>query len=767
MSGATTAIFSVVYGILLRPLPYVESDRIITLGQTAKDDPQEPVDGSSSHVNFLDWQRSSKMIQSMALYSGSRAVISNQGAADVVRIGSVTPGFFEVFRATPISGREFTAEENQPTGPRAIVVSYGFWQDRLGSRPDVLSQTVEISGVPWPIVGVAPRGFDFPNAARLWMPVRNNDQQCGRGCVYLNGIGRLAEGATVEAAQDEMSGVAAALERDFPGDNNNVTVMVQSLHDRTVGSVQLALVVLLAAVTMVLLIACANVANLLLVRGAARHSEIAVRTALGAGRRGLVSYLLTENLVLAVVGGACGLLLAMWGIEVLTALAPTNLPRLDAVRFDGPTFVFALAIVMATAIIFGLGPSLSLSRVSLARALGQRGAVGTNRPRWTRSMLLVSEVALSLILLLGAGLLLRSLSALQKTDLGFDSSGSTVFTVSLPPARYPTEQVVATHERLDEQLAAMPGVTSVARISGLPLGPSENVLSFTRPDQPPPPPGQAPNALYRVVDPEYFATMKIPVLSGRAFLPSDRAGAQRAVVISRRMADVFWPGEDPLGRPIQIGSQAGVVVGVVANVRSQTLATAAQPEMYVPHAQSGQRTIMYVIKSNLGTAQVLGASREVVKQLDVRLPLIGPSSMQEIVDEQLAQPRFYLVLIGLFAVLSVVLAAIGIYGVVAYVVTQRTREIGVRMALGARQGQVVGLMLWQGLRPAAIGMAIGLVVAIGAARLIRGLLYEVQPHDPMTFVGVSVALLVVVLVACAIPARRASGVAPAEALRSE
>ncbi len=765
--GATTAIFSVVYGILLRPLPYVESDRIITLGQTAKDDPQEPVDGSSSHVNFLDWQRSSKMIQSMALYSGSRAVISNQGAADVVRIGSVTPGFFEVFRATPISGREFTAEENQPTGPRAIVVSYGFWQDRLGSRPDVLSQTVEISGVPWPIVGVAPRGFDFPNAARLWMPVRNNDQQCGRGCVYLNGIGRLAEGATVEAAQDEMSGVAAALERDFPGDNNNVTVMVQSLHDRTVGSVQLALVVLLAAVTMVLLIACANVANLLLVRGAARHSEIAVRTALGAGRRGLVSYLLTENLVLAVVGGACGLLLAMWGIEVLTALAPTNLPRLDAVRFDGPTFVFALAIVMATAIIFGLGPSLSLSRVSLARALGQRGAVGTNRPRWTRSTLLVSEVALSLILLLGAGLLLRSLSALQKTDLGFDSSGSTVFTVSLPPARYPTEQVVATHERLDEQLAAMPGVTSVARISGLPLGPSENVLSFTRPDQPPPPPGQAPNALYRVVDPEYFATMKIPVLSGRAFLPSDRAGAQRAVVISRRMADVFWPGEDPLGRPIQIGSQAGVVVGVVANVRSQTLATAAQPEMYVPHAQSGQRTIMYVIKSNLGTAQVLGASREVVKQLDVRLPLIGPSSMQEIVDEQLAQPRFYLVLIGLFAVLSVVLAAIGIYGVVAYVVTQRTREIGVRMALGARQGQVVGLMLWQGLRPAAIGMAIGLVVAIGAARLIRGLLYEVQPHDPMTFVGVSVALLVVVLVACAIPAQRASGVAPAEALRSE
>jgi putative ABC transport system permease protein len=766
--GATTAIFSVVYGILLRPLPYVESDRLVTLGQTATSNPQEPVDGSSSHVNFLDWQRSSKTIPSMALYSGGRAVISNQGAADVVRIGSVTPGFFDVFRATPISGREFTAEENQPTGPRAVVVSYGFWQDRLGARPDVLSQTVEIGGVPWPIVGVAPRGFDFPNGARLWMPVRNNDEQCGRGCVYLNGIGRLANGATVEAAQDEMIAVASALERDFPASNTNVTVMVQSLHGRTVGSVQLALVVLLAAVTMVLLIACANVANLLLVRGAARHSEIAVRTALGAGRRGLVSYLLTENLVLAIVGGVFGLLLAVWGIEVLTALAPANLPRLDDVRFDAPTFAFALTIVLATTVIFGLGPSLSLSRVSLSRALGQRGSVGTNRPRWTRSTLLVSEVALSLILLLGAGLLLRSLSALQKADMGFDPADSTVFTISLPPARYPAAQVVATHERLDEQFAAMPGVTNVARISGLPLGPSENVLSFTRPDQPPPPPGQAPNALYRVVDPEYFATMKIPLLAGRAFSPPDREGAQRVVVISRRMADEFWPGEDALGRPIQIGSQpAGVVVGIVANVRSQTLATAAQPEMYVPHAQSGQRSMMYVIKGSLGTAQVLGASREVLKQLDARIPLIGPSSMQDVVEEQLARPRFYLVLIGLFAVLSVVLAAIGIYGVVAYVVAQRTREIGVRMALGARQGQVVGLMLWQGLRPAAVGMAIGLVAAIGGARLIRGLLYEVKPHDPMTFVAVSMGLLVVVVIACAIPARRASGVAPAEALRSE
>jgi putative ABC transport system permease protein len=766
--GATTAIFSVVYGILLKPLPYVQAERIVTLGQTAKSAPAEPVDGSSSHVNFLDWKRQSKTIPQMAMYSGGRAVISSQGEADVVPVGSVTPGFFEVFRATPIMGREFTAEEDRPGGPRPVIVSYGFWQERLGGRADVLSQSVEISGVSSPIIAVAPRGFDFPAGARLWLPVRNDDAQCGRGCVYLNGIGRLADGASAGAAQQEMASIAAALERDFADANTDVTVMVQTLQDRTVGNVRLALIVLLGAVAMVLLIACANVANLVLVRGAARQSEIAVRTALGAGRRGLVSYLLTENLLLAAVGGALGLVLAWWGVDLLKFVAPSNLPRLDDVAFDVPTFGFALAVVLATTMLFGLGPSLQLSRVPLSQALGQRGTVGASRSRWTRSLLLVAEVGLSLVLLLGAGLLLRSLSALQDTDMGFDVEGRTVFMVSLPAARYPAAQVIATHEQLDEQLKALPGVLQVARISGLPLGISENVQSFRRPDQPPPPPGQAPIALYRTVDSEYFETMNIPVLAGRAFSPADRQGAQRVVVISRRMADVIWPGENPVGRPIQVdGQEPAIVVGVVANVRSQSLATVAQPEMYVPHAQTGLRSIMYVVKSPLDSAQVLSAARDVVRKLDSRLPLIFPSAMSDLLDEQLARPRFYLVLLGLFAVLALVLAAVGIYGVVAYVVTQRTREIGVRMALGARQGEVVALMLWQGLRPAAAGMALGLVIAYAAGRAIQGLLYGVQPYDPVTFAAVSAVLLIVVLIACAIPARRASSVPPAEALRGE
>jgi len=764
--GATTAVFSVVYGILLKPLPYARSDRIVALGQTAKSVPAEPVSGSSSPVNFLDWKRQSKTIPLMALYSAGRTVISSQGDADVVRIGTVTPDFFAVFNAAPVRGRDFTAAENLPVGPRAIVVSHGFWQERLGGRDDVLSQSVEVNGVPWPIVGVAPRGFDFPAGARLWFPVRNDDQRCGRGCVYLNGIGRLADGISADAAQHEMSAIAAALERDYPDANFDTTVMVQTLHDRTVGNVRLALVVLLGAVAMVLLIACANVANLVLVRGASRQSEMAVRTALGAGRRGIVSYLLTENLVLAFAGGALGLVFAAWGIEILRTVAPANLPRLDEVRFDAPAFGFALAVVFATTVLFGLGPSVQLSRLPLAQVLGQRGAAGTGRSRRARSALLVAEVGLSVVLLLGAGLLLRSLAALQDTDIGFDPEGLTIFTVSLPAARYPDAQAAATHERLDEQFRALPGVAEVARISGLPLGPSEIMHSFTREDRPPPPPGQSPGAIYRVVDPEYFDTMKIPLLAGRAFQPSDREGAQRVVIVSRRMADVYWPGEDPVGRPVRVTSFGpAIVVGVAANVRSQTLATQAEPEMYVPHAQTAARTVTYVIKSPLDSASVLPAARDVVRRFDSRLPLMSPGAMNHLVDEQFSRPRFYVVLLGLFAVLAVVLAAIGIYGVVAYVVGQRTREIGVRMALGASQLDVVGLMLWQGLKPAIVGIAVGLGVASAGGRLIQGMLYQVKSYDPITFAAVSAGLLGVVVIACAIPARRASSVPPADVLR--
>jgi predicted permease len=772
--GAATAIFSVVYGILLRPLPYPESEQLVTLGQTARDNPAEPVGGSSSHVNFLDWKRESKTVAEMAMFGPSSFVITNLGDADVVRGAVVTPGFFSIFKSAPMMGRDFTAEENLPKGPRAIVVSHAFWQERLGGRADVLTQSIEVSGIPRPIVGVAPPGFELPSKARLWVPVANDDAGCGRDCVYLDGIGRLAENATPEAAQDEMTGIAAALEKAFPNENTNVTVMVQTLQDRTVGSVQLALTVLLGAVVLVLLIACANVANLVIVRGAARQNEMAVRMALGAGFRGVLSYLLAENVLLGLAGGAAGLLLAAWGIDALKLVAPANLPRLDEVRFDVPAFAFAMAMVMMTTILFGFGPSLKLARVPISQAFASRGSVGRGKSMWGRSLLLTSEVALSLVLLLGAGLLLRSLAAQQDTELGFEAEGRTVFTLTLPTARYPTDRVVQTHEQLAAQFAALPGIEQVALVSALPLSTSETTLTFTKPDEPPPPPGQVPIARVQAADSNYFSAMGIPVLAGRAFTPADREGAPRVALISRRMADKFWPGQDPVGRPISIsGAPPSTIVGIVGDVRSLEVTQAPQPEMYQPFAQARVRGMRYILKGREAgdgsreTAQVLSAARQVVKNFDARLPLIAPGTMDALVDGHLARPRFYVLLLGLFSALAVILAAVGIYGVVAYVVSQRTREIGVRMALGAKQREVVGLMLWQGLRPASAGLAIGIVVALALGRVASGLLYNVKPTDPATFIGVTALLTVVVMVASFIPAMRATRVPPSESLRGE
>lgn len=703
--GAATAIFSFVFGIILRPLPYPESDRLITLGQTATDNPTEPVGGSVSPVNFLDWQREATTVAEMALVTSGRFVITNLGDADVVQGGVVSPGFFSIFKAAPMMGRDFTAEEDLTGGPRAIVVSHAFWQERLGGRADVLSQSIEVSGVPRPIVGVAPPGFDFPNQARLWAPVRNDDAQCGRDCVFLNVVGRLSEGATPQAAQQEMTGIAAALEKAFPNENTNVTVMVQTLQDRTVGSVRLALVVLLGAVVLVLLIACANVANLVIVRGAARQGEMAVRLAMGAGYRGVLSYLLAENVLLGLAGGVAGLLLAAWGIDALKLMAPANLPRLDEVRFDLPAFAFAMAMVMLTTILFGFGPSLKLARVPLSQAFASRGSItsrgGRGRSMWTRSLLLTGEVALSLVLLLGT---------------------------------------------------------------------AENVFVFAKPDEPARAPGQVPIARHQVADADYFSTLGIPVMAGRSFTPADREGAAPVAIISRRMADLFWPGQDPVGRPIRIGpptNPVSTIVGIVGDVRSLEMTEAPQPEMYQPLAQSGARSMRYILKSNLDSAEVLAGVRQAVRSFDSRLPVISPGTMTALVDDHLARPRFYLLLLGLFSALAVVLAAVGIYGVVAYVVSQRTREIGVRMALGARPREVVGLMLWQGLRPAAAGVVIGIVVALAVGRAASGLLYTVRPTDPITFVGVTVVLMVVVLIASVIPAMRASAVPPSESLRGE
>jgi putative ABC transport system permease protein len=488
---------------------------------------------------------------------------------------------------------------------------------------------------------------------------------------------------------------------------------------------------------------------------------------MGAGYRGVLSYLLAENVLLGLAGGIGGLLLAAWGIDALKLVAPANLPRLDEVRFDLPAFGFAMAMVMLTTVLFGFGPSLKLARVPLSQAFASRGTVGRGKSMWGRSLLLTSEVALSLVLLLGAGLLLRSLAAQQNTELGFEADGRTVFALSLPPANYPADRVVPAMDQLAEKFAALPGVEKVGRVSALPLGSAENVFNFLRTDQPPPPPGLTPVARHQSADANYFAVMGIPVVAGRAFTAADRDGAPPVAIISKRMAEQFWTGQDPIGRPIQIGGVTSTIVGMVGDVRSLELTQLPQPEMYQPLAQTRARSMRFILNSSLDSGEVLTGVRQVVREFDSRLPVIQPGTMAAMVDEHLARPRFYVLLLSLFSALAVVLAAVGIYGVVAYVVSQRTREIGVRMALGARQHEVVRLMLMQGLRPAAAGVVLGIMVSLALGRVASGLLYTVRPTDPLTFIGVTLVLMTVVVVASYIPAMRASAVPPSQALRGE
>jgi putative ABC transport system permease protein len=770
-AGLTTAIFSVVYGILLRPLPYNASDRIVMLWQTARDNPQPSPIGSTSHLNYLDWKRQARSFEAMALYGASRFVLTGFGEAEVIRGAIVTPGFFESFGARPVRGRSFTERDDVANGPRVVIVSHGFWQERLGGKEGILGTSLEISGRTFEVIGVAPAGFDFPRSARLWRPMQNDDAACGRNCVYTDGIARLKPGVTVSAARSEMDAIARALEKSYPAANTNVAVGLATLKDATVGDVRPALRILLGAVAMVLLIACANVANLLLARGTARQTEIAVRSALGASRGQLLKQMTLESLLLASVGTAFGVLLAIWGIDAIKQLAPSGIPRLDEIGLDLPTFAFAVTLVVVTAALFGLAPAVQVTRIPLIASLreGGRSSAGGAAAGGTKFALLVAEVALSLVLLLGAALLLRSFARLQAVDPGWTAAGVSTFTVSLPPARYKDDQtVVAAADELQRRLGALPGVQLVGRIQGLPLGPMVNVLNFTRPDRAAPPPGEVPQALYRTIDADYFRVMRVPVRAGRGFTDADRIGAAPVIVISRTMANRYWPGENPVGKSLQIGGPPNVtIVGVVADVRSEDFAAVPQPEMYRPHWQTADRAFSIVIRSERDSGQVLAEARAAVHRFDEKMPLISPAPMQQLVDDAIAQPRFYLLLVALFAMLALVLAAVGIYGVVAYMVGQRTREIGVRMALGARAGDVIRLVVWQGLRPALVGTVLGLACALAGAGALQKMLYEVAPRDTTTIAGVTVLLLGLVLLASFVPAARATRIPPTHALRSE
>jgi putative ABC transport system permease protein len=774
--GATTGIFSVISGVLLRPLPFEAPDRIVMIWQQRIDAADATV-GQVSHPNYRDIRAQTGTLESVAIFRDTNLTVSEADGAELVPGADVSPDFFRVFKAEPRIGRAFTEHEARYRGPKAVIVSDGYWRERLGANPEVLGTMLRINDEAHEIVGVAPRGFDYPAGARIWVPGQNDDEGCGRGCQMRNVVARLADGASLDAARHQLASLATRLQEQYPESNTGKTLAAAPLRDVIVGDVRPALLILLGAVGMVLLIVCANVANLLLVRGRARAMEIALRATLGANRRHIISQLLTESVLLALAGGLAGVLLAAWGVSALRAVAPENIPRLDGVGLDPATLLFALALVLVTAVLFGLAPAVQLSGADLAGTLrsGGRGEVSGGCGGIGRSAILVAEVAFSVMLLLAAGLMVRSLVRMSQVDAGFETSGITQFRLSLPSARYadPSAKVLLM-DRLRQRLIAIPGVEEVGVMVALPLSTVSIEGTFTRPDRPEPAPGDEPAAMYRIVDDRALGMLGVPIVAGRGFLTGDRHGAPPVALISERLAVQYFPGEDPIGREMQFRISAGFsedeprrIVGVFGDIRATRLTEAPRAEMLIPYAQSGAGFPHVLMRSRLDAASTIDAARRAVQALDPQLPLATPGLMDDLVTEQLAQPRFYLLILALFAMLAIVLAAVGIYGVVAYAVSQRTREIGVRMALGARVDQVVGLVLWQGLRPAALGVLLGTAGALAAGQVMRGLLYEVAPQDPVTFVAVLVFLVATVLVACTVPARRASRIPPATALHSE
>jgi predicted permease len=776
--GITTAIFSVVNGILLRPLPFNHADRIIYVWEGSADRPQTAGEhGNMSYLTMMDAARQVPSIEAIADYTAGTATLTGEGPATIIPQTDATSDFFRVMGVQMQLGRSYTAEEDRYKGPKVAVVSNDFWKTHLGGKAAAIGSSIKLGGDNYEIVGVTPAGFDYPQHTQIWKPAQVDAEHCGRGCSFMESLARLAPGATVEQARKELGIFGKNIAKAYPKSNTGVTVRATSMQDSITGEVKPALYVLLGAVAMVLLIACANVANLLLVRGAARKSELAVRSVLGASRKRILAQLMTENLLIAAAAGVLGLGLASWGVDALRTLAPASIPRTNEVGLDFATTTFAIVLVAITALLFGLAPALQISRDSLSNSIRESDTRGGGGPRtFTRSSILVAEVALSIMLLLGAGLLLRSFAQLTSVDLGFDAQHVSTFTIGLPNAKYATpDSHVLALNTIADRLRGVPGVKSVGQIVGLPLGDMNFRTTVERKDKPKPAPGKELVATIRVADPGYFKTMSIPVIKGRDFTDADRHDGAQVALVSAAAVREFYKGEDVIGKPLHVGlglgySNKGVVrtiVGVVRDTKSYDLTDEPEPAVYVPAAQMGNDFMTYVIRSDGASRDVLKAARAIVQSFDPDIAPEYDKPMQSLVDAKLAAPRFYLALVGLFAVLAAILAAVGIYGVVSFLVANRTREIGIRIALGAQRDRVVKLVVWQGMKPALIGVAIGLAGAFASVKVMGSLLFGVTPHDIITYMSATVLLVAIVIIACAVPAYRASRIAPGVALRSD
>ena len=766
--GATSAIFSVVNGVMLRPLPYPESDRLVRVIEIV------PQYGrfSVAPANFLDWRKQNTSFERIAAYtSGSDTFIGSEGA-ERVQMSMVSWDMFELLGVAPAMGRGFKAEEDLPKQNDVIVISHGMWQRRFGADPGILGRSITLSGTPVTIVGVMPAGFFFPSREpEYWRPIAFNPASATRGGHFISVIARLKPGVTVAQAHSEMKTIAERLALQYPQNSANESAETIAALDLIVGQIRPMLWTLLAAVGVVILIACANVANLLLVRASVREKEIAIRAAMGAGRGRLIAQMLAESMVLAFAGGLLGVLLAYLAITPIQTLGVSSIPRVLDVSLDRNVLTFAVVVTMATGLLFGLAPAWQASRGTLGSVLKEGGrSSSSSGGRWVRSTLLIAEVALSIVLLVGATLLLRSFAKLMDTDPGFRAANVLTFRVGLPAASYPEDhQRQQFYDRLLERLRTAPGVEAVGMTQTLPLR-GDYVLSFVVQGRPPLPPGQGHSANHRVVSPGYFQAVGIPLLRGRLLAETDTGTSPMVAVVDDAFVKRHFPNEDPIGRGIDIGNGTDgfyEIVGVVGNVHHHGLDEEASASMYIPYKQEVFSTMAVLVRTSGSPENYTNTVRQIVREIDGTLPAYAIASLETVLGESVAQRRFSMLLLGLFALVALFLAAVGLYGVVAYTVSQRTQEIGVRMAIGAQRGDVLRMVLGGGMKLAAVGTVIGLAAALGLASYIASLLYGVTAFDPASYALTAAVLLAVAALACFVPARRAMRVDPLVALRQE
>jgi predicted permease len=780
--GANTAIFSVVNAVLLRPLPYQDPERLVQIWHVP---PPDHFPGMTrftvSPANYLDWANQNHGFEQLAIYSFTSFRMTGNGDPEGLLAVRASQDFFPVLKIQPLLGRTFLPEENQSGRGRVAVLSQSFWQTRFASDPNIVGRTIFLDGEGYTIVGVTPAKSTFPTSSdpkfqvKVWVPLAWTDaDRAIRGIHNYFVIGRLKSGTQLSQAQVEMNTICARLEQLYPADDKGWGAKVVPLREQLVGEVRTPLMILLGAVGFVLLIACANVANLVLVKTLARQKEIAIRTALGASSLRLLRQVLAETVLLSLSGGILGLLFAHYGVRLIVAFLAQRLPRATDIGVDSSVLAFTLGISLLTGILAGLMPAFHASRTNLSDSLKQglgRTDADSGGKR-TRSILVISEVALSLVLLIGAGLMIRSLSRLRSVDPGMDTHNVLTFSVSLPQSKYSSPGKISSfYDRLMERVRALPAIESAGAIDVLPISNGGSVQPIAIEGRPVIPMSEQPEVAVRSVDPEFFQTMRVPLLQGRQFTSADIQGKPAVIVISDSLAKRFWPGENPIGKHVRMTffpEELRQIVGVVGDVKQDGLSVIEPAAtLYLPSAQVPQMSMTVVVRTPLQATSMASALANAVHELDRELPVADVVPMDAIVANSMSQQRFNMLLLGAFAGLALLLASIGIYSVISYSVRRRVQEIGLRMAMGAQRPDVIGLVLGQGVRLASIGVATGIIAAFLLTRLMANQLFQISATDPLTFLVVTLVLMSVAVAACYIPARRAAKVDPMVALRYE